>query len=103
MRMSTRTLFLLAVLVFVLAVPAPAAQPQRLSASMAGPNVSVQLPGRRLDVSVAITPAVHSEVTQASLTVTVTNMGIPGFSVEPDHFALSAEGDIFGPARAPGP
>jgi hypothetical protein len=105
--MSTRILvllaLLLAVLVFVLTGPSPAAHRQQPFASAAGPDVSVQLPDRRLDVSApAITPAMTSGAVQASVTVTVTSTGSHAFAVSPNHFTLSAEGDMFCQGGAPG-
>jgi hypothetical protein len=98
-----RMLFLLPVLVFMLTGPSPAAQRRQPFASAAGPDVSVQLPDRRLDVSApVITPTMTAGVVQASVTVTVTNTGPQAFGVQPDDFTLSAEGDMFGQGGAPG-
>jgi hypothetical protein len=107
MRMSTRMLFLLAllvaVLVFVLTGPSPAAHRQQPFASAAGSDGSVQLPDRRLDASApAIAPTMTAGDVQASITVTVTSTGPHAFAVRPDHFTLSAEGDMFGQGDAPG-
>src|SRR5438128_6205935 len=108
MRVSTCALFLLAaVLVFTLARPAPAAQPQGAGPSTTDVSVTtavpVQVPGRRLDVSALAVRPVTSGIVQASVAVTVTNTGAASFFLRPDHFALSAEGDIFGQARSPEP
>jgi streptogramin lyase len=106
MRISTRVLFLLAllvaVLVFVLTGPGPAAHRQPPFASADGRDESVQLPDRRLDVSApAITPALTAGDVQASVTVTVTNTGTQAFGVQPDDLALSAEGDMLGQGGTP--
>src|SRR5436305_1784504 len=107
MHRSTRILFLLAALAFVLAGPVPAAHPHGRPAARGGPPaspaaaaVSIRLPGRRLEVSArALAPAANPGAVQAGVTVTVTNTGRRAFSVQPDEFALSAEGDMFGQAR----
>ena len=85
MRLSARAPLLLAVLAYVLAGPVPAAQPRGPLASTAGPDVSVPLPDRRLDLSVsAMTPTATSGVVQVSVTVAITNTGSHGFSVRPE-------------------
>src|SRR5207244_9765157 len=92
----------LAGLAMLLIWPVPVAQVQRPLPPTAVRGMSVQLPGRMLDVGVpTMTPSGISGVVQANVSVTVTNTGPLAFLVQPSDFALSAEGDIFGPAQAP--
>src|SRR2546423_3032546 len=106
MRLSRYTPFLLAVLVFVPAWPIlagnPAGRPAaQVSSAAAGPDVSIQLGDRKLDVgALTITPTKIPGVVQASITVTLTNIGTQSFVVRPDDFTLSAEGDMFGQGSA---
>jgi hypothetical protein len=108
MRLSTRMLCLLALLMAVLVVmltggPILTAHPQAPFPSAAGPDGSIQLGDRRLDVSApAIAPTMTAGIVQVSLTFTVTNTGTHAFAVRPNDFTLSAEGDMFAQGGAPG-
>src|SRR5437879_3532073 len=106
MRVSTGALFLLAaVLVFALARPAPAAHPQGPILSTA--DVSIQLPGRRFDVSPPAgtsSPASPSARTysQYAATIAAARMwaGDGSFKLRPNE-AATHRGLSLAPQRSP--
>lgn len=69
--------------------------------AFSGSAVDIQLPGRHIHAN-APTVALRSgaDLAQVSLSFTLSNTGNRSFDLQPADFALSAEGDIFGPASA---
>lgn len=84
-----------------LAWPSLVAHSQEVLPSAAANSRSIQLPDRTLFVSTPVSsPMASSGIVQASVSVTVTNIGTRAFLVQSADFTLSAEGDIFGQASA---